>query len=244
MHLRGHGDERVRSTTTKSEAKLERRERRIRRRRLEILGVAKVAFLRKPYSEVTVEEIAGNADLSKATIYLYFRNKAEIYGGVLEEDMQALVNVLEAAYRPECGIRENLVSFGAEYVRYFRSHSEYFSTLSFFFFPRREAPLPPNIARRIEKRLAAAMGVVERSIRQAIRQGEIAERSAWQVGAALWSMWLGATYLALTDRTEKFSSRLEQLVKIGTMDFLDGLLIAKTGASRPRARISNSRALG
>jgi hypothetical protein len=87
------------------------------------------------------------------------------------------------------------------------------------------------------------MGVVERSIRRAIRQGEIAERSAWQAGAALWSMWLGATYLALTDRTEKFSSRLEQLVEIGTTDFLDGLLIAKNGnlaatPSYPKFKVS------
>jgi AcrR family transcriptional regulator len=210
--------------TTSSARRLERRERRIRRRRLEILSVAKAAFLCKPYSEVTVEEIAASADLSKATIYIYFRNKAEIYSGVLEEDMQTLVDALASAYEGDNGIRENLLSFGAEYVRYFRSHSEYFSTLSFFFFPGREAPLTPTIARRIDKRFAAAIGIVERSIREAMTRGEIRVCDPWQTTAAIWSMWLGATYLALTDRTAKFSKNLTRLVETGTTTFLDGLL--------------------
>jgi len=220
------------SATTTGAAKLERRERRIHRRRLEILGVAKAAFLRKPYSEVTVEEIAASADLSKATIYLYFRNKAEIYSGVLEEDMQVLVDAFEAAYRADRGVRENLLAFGAEYIRYFRSHSEYFGTLSFFFFPRREAPLTLAIARRIDKRFTAAMAVVERSIRDAVTRGEIAERNPWQTAAVLWSMWLGATYLALTDRAGKFSKALDRLVQSGITDFLEGLLVAKAPGRR------------
>jgi AcrR family transcriptional regulator len=204
--------------------KTQRRERRIHRRRGEILQEAKRAFLSRPYSEVTVEEIAAAADISKATIYLYFRNKAQIYGAVLEEDMQILVEALAGAYDRKKGLRDNLLGFSREYVAYFRTHPEYFTTLSFFFLPGRELPLPADIAAGIERRFQAAMSVVEGCIRDAIERQEIPPCDTWETTVALWSMWLGSTYLALSDRAERrFNDSLEQVVEFGVMTFFQGM---------------------
>jgi AcrR family transcriptional regulator len=204
--------------------KTQRRERRIHRRRAEILQEAKRAFLSRPYSEVTVEEIAAAADISKATIYLYFRNKAQIYGAVLEEDMQILVEALAGAYDPKKDLRENLLGFSREYVAYFRTHPEYFTTLSFFFLPGRELPLPAEIAAGIERRFQAAMGVVESCIRDAVDRQEIHPCDTWKTTVALWSMWLGSTYLALSDRAAtRFNDSLEQVVEVGVMTFFQGM---------------------
>ncbi len=223
-------------------SKAQRRERRVRRRRSEILKVAKSAFLSKPYSEVTVEEIAAAADISKATIYLYFSNKTQIYGGVIEEDMQILVDAFERAYSREHTVRDNLLHFSREYVGYFRSHPEYFRTLSFFFLPGRELPLPTNIADSIERRLKKAMDVVELCIRDAISRGEILPRDTRATTVALWSMWLGATYLAISDRTARFNDSLEHVVEVGVLAFLQGMTApspvaayqANTNSPRPR----------
>jgi AcrR family transcriptional regulator len=204
--------------------KTRRRERRIHRRRAEILAEAKQAFLSRPYSEVTVEEIAAAADISKATIYLYFRNKAQIYGGVLEQDMQILIDALTKAYDRKKDIRENLHRFSREYIRYFRGHPEYFTTLSFFFLPGRELPLPADIAAGIEQRFQAARDVVEGCIRDAIDRKQILPCDTWKTTVALWSMWLGATYLALSDRAgPQFSDALEEIVEVGVTTFLQGL---------------------
>jgi AcrR family transcriptional regulator len=204
--------------------KMQRRERRILRRRGEILQEAKRAFLSRPYSEVTVEKIAAAADMSKATIYLYFRNKAQIYGAVLEEDMQILVEALTGAYDRKKGLRENLLSFSRRYVAYFRTHPEYFTTLSFFFLPGRELPLPTEIATGIERRFQTAMSVVEGCIRDAIERQEIRPCDTWQTTVALWSMWLGSTYLALSDRAAtRFNDSLEQVVEVGVMTFFQGM---------------------
>lgn len=221
--------------------KTQRRERRIHRRRSEILKEAKRAFLSKPYSEVTVEEIAAAADISKATIYLYFRNKAQIYGGVLEEDMQILIDALTNAYDRKRGIHENLLAFSREYIGYFRGHPEYFTTLSFFFLPGRETPVPPEIAEGIEGRFKAAMDVVETCIRDAIERKLIRPCDTWQSTVAVWSMWLGATYLALSDRAvSRFSDALEQIVEAGVTTFLHGMLpaAAENSGTTRRAKAS------
>ena len=212
--------------------KTQRRERRIHRRRSEILQEAKRAFLSRPYSEVTVEEIAAAADISKATIYLYFRNKAQIYGAVLEEDMQILVDALAGAYDPKRDLRENLLGFSREYVAYFRTHPEYFTTLSFFFLPGRELPLPADIAAGIEQRFQEAMSVVEGCIRDAIERQEIGPCDTWKTTVAVWSMWLGATYLALSDRAAtRFNESLEQVVEVGVTTFLQGMSSAAARAT-------------
>jgi len=57
----------------------ERRAREKQQRRDEILDAAKKIFSAKGFHGATIEEIAGEAELSPATLYLYFSNKNELY---------------------------------------------------------------------------------------------------------------------------------------------------------------------
>lgn len=75
------------------------RARRIRERKTrvqEIQKAAKEIFFQKGYQNSTVEEIAQRADISKGTIYLYFKNKNDLYVSLilpvtekLNEDLKA-----------------------------------------------------------------------------------------------------------------------------------------------------------
>lgn len=53
--------------------------RRKRARHQEILDAAKVLFKEKGYDICTMNDIADAAGITKGTIYLYFRNKEELY---------------------------------------------------------------------------------------------------------------------------------------------------------------------
>lgn len=203
--------------------KAARREQRVERRRGAILKAAKSAFIAKPYSEVTVEGIAETAGLSKAAVYLYFRTKAEIYERVLLTDLQILVDAMRATYDKTRSVQDNLLLLGEEYVRYFRENSEYYKTLSFFYYPGRGTKLPPDVGLRVEEIFASAMAVVEECIRDAIERGEIGSRDSGETAATLWSMWLGATYLSITDPNWRYSGSLDQIVRTGVMTFVHGL---------------------
>ncbi|MCB2191140.1 MAG: TetR/AcrR family transcriptional regulator, partial [Deltaproteobacteria bacterium] len=61
---------------------VERRAREREQRRETILDAAKQVFSRKGYQGATMEEIAARAELSPATLYLYFNNKSELYGSL------------------------------------------------------------------------------------------------------------------------------------------------------------------
>ncbi len=60
----------------------ERKKRERERRRQQILVAAKRVFTDKGFSKATMEDIANEAELSPGTLYLYFRNKDEIYASL------------------------------------------------------------------------------------------------------------------------------------------------------------------
>lgn len=56
-----------------------RKERKRDKRRTEILDAAEQLFFSRPYDDVSMDDIAMAIDLSKPTIYLYFRNKDSLF---------------------------------------------------------------------------------------------------------------------------------------------------------------------
>ena len=61
---------------------LERREREKLRRRKEIADAAKKVFTRKGFKGATMEDIAREAELSPGTLYLYVKNKDELFASL------------------------------------------------------------------------------------------------------------------------------------------------------------------
>ena len=57
----------------------ERKIREKEQRRRQIMQAAKLVFSAKGFNRATMEEIAGEAELSPGTLYLYFKNKEELH---------------------------------------------------------------------------------------------------------------------------------------------------------------------
>jgi len=60
----------------------ERKQREKENRRQQILDAARKVFSEKGFSKATMEEIASEAELSPGTLYLYFKNKEELYASL------------------------------------------------------------------------------------------------------------------------------------------------------------------
>ncbi len=73
----------------------ERKERERERRRQQILIAAKRVFSEKGFSKATMEDIAREAELSPGTLYLYFKNKDELFASLSLRILQYLQIRLE-----------------------------------------------------------------------------------------------------------------------------------------------------
>ena len=77
----------------------ERKQRERESRRQQIIVAAKRVFSEKGYSKSTMEDIAREAELSPGTLYLYFKNKDELYASLSLRILQYLNIRLEDVKR-------------------------------------------------------------------------------------------------------------------------------------------------
>lgn len=206
-----------------------RRQMRIDRRRTEILDAAKQVFLAREYSAVTIDEIAESAAFSRATIYLYFKSKQEVYTGVLLRDLDQMISGLTDSLVRTDTVRNNLFRMATAYMNFFRIHPEYFTSLSFFFFPGRKEILPEDASKKIQLRLAEGIYAIEECIRLGIERGEARPIDARAATLSLWGQWMGNAYLAITGHTAIFERTIEQVYADGIDIFLDGLTVRGHG---------------
>jgi AcrR family transcriptional regulator len=206
-----------------------RRQMRIDRRRAEILDAAKQVFLWREYADVTIDDIADSAAFSRATIYLYFKNKQEVYTGVLLRDLDLMINGLTDSFVRTDTVRNNLFRMATSYMNFFRVYPEYFTTLSFFFFPGRKEVLPEDAAGKIKVRLAEGISAIEECIKLGIERGEARPIDARAATLSLWGQWMGNAYLAITGNTAIYERTIEQVYADGIDIFLDGLTVRGRG---------------
>ncbi len=108
----------------------ERKEREKSERRRAILNTAKELIREKPFEDITMEEIARRLELSRATLYLYFKNKSEIFLTLLTGGMQEL----ETGYNEvlAAGIEDpmqKLLRVAIVFFQFYTANHHYFDLL-------------------------------------------------------------------------------------------------------------------
>lgn len=108
----------------------ERRQREIELRREAIIKAATEIFKKKGLTASTMEEIASRAELSKATLYLYFTNKEELFLAVLLIVTEVFNRVMAAGQKAENSEIENLHALGRSYLEFYKKYPAYYKLLN------------------------------------------------------------------------------------------------------------------
>lgn len=95
--------------------------------RKNISKAAEQLFIQKGIENTSMNDIAEASGYSKATLYVYFKNKEELVGILVLESMQKLYNYIDAALKQNNDTKEcyrkicnALVKYQEEYPFYFR----------------------------------------------------------------------------------------------------------------------------
>jgi AcrR family transcriptional regulator len=120
------------------ERRLRDKERRIR----EILEAARRIFISNGYLNTTMLDIAKEAELSRGTLYLYFKSKEEITFQVIFESFEKILSGLKDAVEAnKLGI-DKLVAMKETYMDYYKNdYNQFYFTLFFDFKLTRETLL-------------------------------------------------------------------------------------------------------
>ncbi len=115
---------------------IERKEREKEHRKEEILDAAQKVFFEKGLATATMDEIAEVAELSKGTLYLYYKSKEDIYLAVMMRGMEKLYGRLEPIVASNDSTIQKLVKFGESYKEYFHSDRKFFGMFHFLQAPQ------------------------------------------------------------------------------------------------------------
>ena len=103
----------------------ERKEREKEQRRQDILDAAEKIFFRKGFQDTTVDDIAEQAELSKGTVYLYFKSKEELASAIVYHG----ISIMNDAFRKASDSREKgiekIEEIGKAFFTFYREHTDH-----------------------------------------------------------------------------------------------------------------------
>jgi len=94
-----------------------------------IMQAALKIFSRKGYSPAAIEEVAREASIAKGTLYLYFRDKADLFSSTILFVIDGLVEVMQENITESMGPLEVMRSIAYTELEYFSQNTEFFGLI-------------------------------------------------------------------------------------------------------------------
>jgi TetR/AcrR family transcriptional regulator len=102
----------------------ERKEREKQQRKAEIIQAAELVFFSKGFEHSTMDDIAEKAELSKGTLYLYFKSKEDLHMAVARRAIVLLRSLTLKASEKTGNAVEKLQRMGWACVEFSKSHPD------------------------------------------------------------------------------------------------------------------------
>lgn len=187
----------------------ERKEREKERRRQQIMVAAKRVFSGKGFSKATMEDIAQEAELSPGTLYLYFKNKEELYASLSLRILQYLLLRIEHVNAVKgSGPDEKLKQLmEAMYDVY---EFDPLTIINMFHLQSSETlkNLSPQLLSEIKDLSGKSMGAISQIFKDGVARGVFIDRHPVALADTFWSVFSGVilwlTSKKLIDESKDF----------------------------------------
>ena len=110
----------------------ERREREKEHRKNAIIDAAEKVFFSRGMETATMDDVAETAELSKGTIYLYFKNKRELYLAITERGLRKLLNLFEISVKTQERGLDKVNALGKAYYTFAKQYPDYYYAMTYY----------------------------------------------------------------------------------------------------------------
>jgi len=198
----------------------ERKKREKRQRKAVILEAAKKLFFAKGYAKATMDEIALAAEISKPTIYQYFRNKDHLYFSLMIpfiEDLGQQFRKIEVRLRAgQYSTGKRLVSdlFRAGLHSY-ESTPQVFQIIQIFQQTGLDGELDPEFSSVLDEKGRSNFQALRRIVDLGQERGLLKKTDTYEFVDVLWGLFVGIIQLEeIKSRREKHSPYLKPALKM------------------------------
>jgi TetR/AcrR family transcriptional regulator len=210
---------------------VERKEREKEHRKEEILDAAQKVFFEKGLAVATMDEIAEAAELSKGTLYLYYKSKEDLYLGVMMRGMQVLFTDYEGLAASLESPLQKIIKLSELYIDFFTSNRKFFRMFHFLQMPQFHKQVSEEMQQfcgiETRKLWDLVIGIMKQGMEAGILRSDL---NPIEIGIILWS---SSTALMLRGDTEggrwkeRFNIDLSHTLEVSNKLFLNAILTDK-----------------
>ncbi|MDP8224999.1 MAG: TetR/AcrR family transcriptional regulator [Candidatus Lernaella stagnicola] len=182
-------------------------------RRPDLIRAARRLFFSRGYAGTTIEQAARAAGFSKRTVYLYFKNKDDLFISVAEEGLVKLRRNLETVAVADLGVEPSIAAIMEIYMDFAHQNPEYFRMIFRECSPDMVANVSEELRRRLEDHEHACLNVVATVVDVAVTEGRMPRIDRWETAVMFWGMATGILLLSLAGSQAVFGrSTREELI--------------------------------
>ena len=189
---------------------LERRERDKQEMRRQVLDAAMVLFVEEGYDKVSIRRIANKIGYSPGTIYLYFKDKDDIFFHLHEEGFARLIERQREVFdEPDPAAR--LRKMGRAYIRFALENPEYYELMFIIRGPFRHVQAEWTCG-------VDSLDCLRQTIQACVDSGQMKDVDPEMATFAMWSSVHGLASLLLRDRFKMVPEEQIEGLVAGVMD--------------------------
>jgi len=181
----------------------ERKKREREQRRKEILNAAETLFFSQGYDKVSMDAIADAAELNKATIYLYFKNKEALLSAVVLRGIRILLRKYTDCADTQVPGVTKVALMGRAYYQFTREQPDYQRLMRYYSLERFSEENPCTI--EIRKAFSTCRTILMDAIQEGIDDGTIRN----DLNPFLISMYLIITFMGILSLEDKWKRVIE-----------------------------------
>ena len=217
---------------------LSRRERERQQRRNDIVEAAEVLFSEKGFKATTMQEVSERVELSKGTIYLYFKSKEELYLSVCVKGVAEFGEDLVAAANAAGGLEEIIKAVYMAYIRHSLEKPAIFRVLRDTFIEQVRQNLSratiEEISGIIRSWLELESGLIEEGIERGVFRQDL---DPYGFSLTAWRTSTGLIELALLEEPGVADhAELDRFFEQSIDLLIEGARAREAGAGHKRAR--------
>jgi AcrR family transcriptional regulator len=201
----------------------ERREREKEARKNQILKAARTLLLKKGLHETTMNQIARLSELSVGTIYLYYRNKEDIFAALQAEGLELMNRQVAEAVAAVTSPEDKIRTIAQTYLEFSEKQKNYYDIINYFL-STPEQVFPARLKNRIDRTGGKILQFCFEAIEEGIRTGAFRKVNARKHTIWLWGMLHGLIQFKKLEKTILKNENYGSLVQYAIENFLTTLM--------------------
>jgi AcrR family transcriptional regulator len=181
----------------------DRRQREKEQRKTEITDAAERLFFSRGYEDVSMEDIAREVELNKATLYLYFENKETLFATIVLRGIEILKEKYRECMEKQVPGIDKVALMGKAYYQFSQEYPDYLRLIHFYGSERfsRENPYTAEIGK--------GYGTCRKILRDAIQEGIDDGTIRADLDPFLTSMYLMISFMGILSMENKWKLVIE-----------------------------------